>query len=37
VTYSTTVKTNNFDVFVTAEDNPNASTPTGPHLLSAHN
>ncbi len=36
-TYSTTVKTNNFDVFVTAEDNPNASVPTGPHLLSAHN
>lgn len=37
VTYSTTVHTNNFDVFVTAEDNPNAMSPTGSHLLSAHN
>ena len=36
-TYSTTLKANNFDVFVTAEDNPNATAPTGEHLLSAHN
>ena len=34
-TYFTTVHVNNFDVFVTAEDNPNASSPTGEHLLSA--
>lgn len=34
-TYWTTVSTNNFDVFVTAEDNPNAAAPSGPHLLSA--
>lgn len=34
-TYSTTVRTNNFDVFVTAEDNPNATSPSGEHLLSA--
>jgi hypothetical protein len=35
--YSTTIKTNNFDVFVTAEDNAKTSQPTGEHLLSAHN
>lgn len=35
--YATTTKENNFDVFVTAEDNAHASSPTGPHLLSAHN
>ena len=35
--YSTTVHTNNFNVFVTAEDNAKATGPTGPHLLSAHN
>ena len=36
-TYSTTVRFNNFDVFVTAEDTPNATAPTSDHLLSAHN
>lgn len=34
-TYSTTTKDRNFEVFVTAEDNPHAVSPTGPHLLSA--
>lgn len=34
-TYSTTTKDRNFEVFVTAEDNPHATSPTGPHLLSA--
>ena len=33
--YSTTTKERNFDVFVTAEDNPRATSPTGPRLLSA--
>jgi hypothetical protein len=36
-TYFTTVHTNNFDVFVTAEDNSQVTQPTGEHLLSAHN
>jgi hypothetical protein len=36
-TYFTTVHTNNFDVFVTAENNSKVTRPTGEHLLSAHN
>ncbi len=36
-TYFTTVHTNNFDVFVTAEDNSKVTRPNGEHLLSAHN
>lgn len=36
-TYSTTTKDRNFEVFVTAEDNPNVAQPTGRHLLSARN
>jgi hypothetical protein len=35
--YSTTTKYRNFTVFVTAEDNPHATSPTGPRLLSARN
>lgn len=33
--YSTITKAPNFEVFVTPEDNPKATTPTGPRLLSA--
>ena len=36
-TYFTTVHTNNFGVFVTAENNSKVTRPTGEHLLSAHN
>ena len=32
--YTTTTHAKNFDVFVTAEDNPKATEPTGAHLLS---
>lgn len=35
--YSTTTRKRNFEVFVTAEDNPRAASPTGPQLLSARN
>lgn len=35
--YSTTTRERNFEVFVTAEDNPRATSPTGPRLLSARN
>jgi hypothetical protein len=34
--YATTVHANNFDIFVTAEDNPNTTQPTGAHLLESH-
>jgi hypothetical protein len=32
-TFETTVLKENFDVFITAEDNPTAQVPTGPELL----
>ena len=35
--YSTTTKDRDFELFVTAEDKPDATTPTGPRLMSAHN
>ena len=34
--YSTTTRERNFEVFVTAEDNSRAPSPTGTRLLSAH-
>ncbi len=35
--YSTTTKERNFEVFVTAEDSPRATSPARPRLLSARN